>query len=140
MLLATQDFDPIDDLGTLEAAPRALLAYWEKRRGERVMPAPAEIDPLDLASNVLSFLTVIDIESDPLDFRYRFVGTRVVEAAGVDRTGRRASEIYNAETLEKIMAAIRAVLAAPGRLPCAAARMARPRISRLRNGAVAALP
>lgn len=64
-----------------------LLEYWLARRGSRRMPARADLDPIDLAK-LLANLMLIDVIGPPLRFRYRLVGTRVVQASGnEDRTG-----------------------------------------------------
>lgn len=65
----------------------ALLEYWLARRGSRRMPARADLDPIDLAK-LLPNLMLIDVVGPPPRFRYRLVGTRVVQASGnEDRTG-----------------------------------------------------
>lgn len=54
---------------------RPLLAYWEQRRAGRIAPSRADIDPLDVPPSVLPHLLLIDVERDPVDFRYRLAGT-----------------------------------------------------------------
>ena len=68
-----------------------VLAYWEERRGSRPMPARRDLDPADLAA-VLPHLQLIDVVP-PDRFRYRLVGTALVDAFGHDYTGRFVDEL-----------------------------------------------
>lgn len=61
--------------------------YWVTRRGaERAVPLRATLDPTDLRE-LLPNIVVIEVEQSPLRFRYRLVGTRVVEFNKLDFTG-----------------------------------------------------
>ena len=64
----------------------ALYEYWLKQRHRRRMPARRDIDPVELPRQLPNMM-LIDVEQNPLRFRYRLVGTRVVGASGEDRTG-----------------------------------------------------
>lgn len=64
----------------------ALYDYWKARRRGRRMPSRRDIDPVDLPRQLPNIM-LIDVEQRPLRFRYRLVGTRVVEASAEDRTG-----------------------------------------------------
>lgn len=69
----------------------AVLAYWETKRGARRMPARRDIDPTELP-RVLPYLQLI--EAVPPDrFRYRLVGTAIVQIFGHDYTGRFLDEL-----------------------------------------------
>jgi hypothetical protein len=70
-----------------------LVAYWNARRGARFAPARAEIEPLAI-KQLLPFISMIDVIEDGADFRFRLLGTHIVEALGRDSTGRRFSEVY----------------------------------------------
>lgn len=54
---------------------RPLLVYWEERRNGRTAPRRADLDPLDLPPSLLPHVLLIEVERDPLDFRYRLAGT-----------------------------------------------------------------
>lgn len=54
---------------------RPLLDYWEARRDDRAAPRRSDIDPLDLPPSLLPHVLLIDVQRDPLDFRYRLAGT-----------------------------------------------------------------
>lgn len=64
----------------------ALYDYWQEQRRDRRMPSRRDLDPVDLPRQ-LANLMLIDVEREPLRFRYRLVGTRVVDASDEDRTG-----------------------------------------------------
>jgi len=64
-----------------------LMAYWNERRGERAMPARADISPLDF-TYVLGDVVLADVHRDPLRFRYRLHGVSLVHRDGFDLTGK----------------------------------------------------
>jgi hypothetical protein len=70
-----------------------LLQYWNNIRGNRLMPARQDIDPLELIPH-LTRLHLIDIENDPFRLRYRMIGTSTTETLGRDMTGRYFDEVY----------------------------------------------
>jgi hypothetical protein len=61
--------------------------YWKARRSaEHAVPLRAAVDPTELRE-LLPNIVVIEVEPAPLRFRYRLVGTRVVEFNKLDFTG-----------------------------------------------------
>jgi hypothetical protein len=61
--------------------------YWNARRSaEHAVPLRAAVDPTDLRE-LLPNIVVIEVEQARLRFRYRLVGTRVVEFNKLDFTG-----------------------------------------------------
>lgn len=71
------------------ASPRILRLrdYWQARRGAQCdVPLRAELDPTELR-DLLPNLIIIEVERQPMRFRYRLVGTRVVEFNKLDFTG-----------------------------------------------------
>jgi hypothetical protein len=64
-----------------------LYDYWTERRGARRYPARADLDPLDM-KYLLGELIVLDVFHEPLRFKYRLHGTKLVARAGLDMTGR----------------------------------------------------
>ncbi|MFC7048496.1 PAS domain-containing protein [Emcibacter nanhaiensis] len=71
---------PVESLQTL-------FTYWNEIRGSRAMPARVDIEPARLAS-ILPMLVLIDVESDPMRFKIRLMGSENVKVAGEDMTGR----------------------------------------------------
>ena len=68
------------------------LDYWDSKRGARRMPARRDIEPTEIL-DLLPYVVLIDVEREPLDFRYRLVGTAVAARFGHDRTGERFSAL-----------------------------------------------
>lgn len=68
-----------------------LCGYWREKAGHNV-PARAEFDPVDVRE-LLPNLMMLDALGDPTRFRYRLVGTRVVQYTGFDFTGRYLDEM-----------------------------------------------
>lgn len=71
-----------------------LHAYWLHQRDKRggQLPRRGDIAP-DQIRDLLPNIMIVDVERDPMRFRYRLVGTRVVEYNGVEFTGRYLGEI-----------------------------------------------
>jgi hypothetical protein len=62
-----------------------LYSYWLGKRNGRIMPVPRDIDPVEIAG-LLPYLSIVQRADG--EFRYRLVGTAVVQDIGVDRTGK----------------------------------------------------
>jgi hypothetical protein len=62
--------------------------YWVALRGDRAMPSRKDLDPLQIGTEFLPNLMLIDVLREPRRYRYRLIGTHVVTASGEDRTGR----------------------------------------------------
>jgi hypothetical protein len=83
---------------------RELLAYWENK--ERLlgrMPARADLQPDEMVP-FLPFVSLIDVQQQPLRFRFRLVGTGIVSAFGRESTSRMVDEDLfgsNAEEVER---------------------------------------
>lgn len=91
-----------------DAVHGSVLAYWETKRGARLMPARRDIDPTDLP-RVLPFLQLIEAVASNR-FRYRLVGTAIVQTFGHDYTGRFLDELpLGAERINFFASKLRAV-------------------------------
>lgn len=64
----------------------SVLDYWDAKRGARLAPCRADIEPLDLVQ-VLPRIMLADVTHDPLDFRYRLSGTGIANVHGAELTG-----------------------------------------------------
>lgn len=64
-----------------------LYAYWCARRGERPLPARADLDPADFAY-ILGNVVLVEVHREPLRLRYRLHGVNLVARDGYDMTGR----------------------------------------------------
>ena len=71
-----------------------LYSYWDSQRqaSGSLMPRRSDIGP-DQIRDLLPNMMIVDVERAPLRFRYRLVGTRVVEYNGLEFTGRYLGEI-----------------------------------------------
>lgn len=70
----------------------ALYHYWCWRRGSRRFPAREDIDPIDFAF-ALGRVSIIEINREPLTFRYRLVSTQLTEHLGYEMSGKYVDDI-----------------------------------------------
>jgi hypothetical protein len=70
------------------------LAYWMCKRGSRSMPRKADIDPTEIPARLLPNLQIIEVIGGGARFRYRLVGTALVDAYGKDFTGKHPDELF----------------------------------------------
>jgi hypothetical protein len=75
---------------------RRLLAYWLEKRGDRLFPAKAEIDPVEFPY-ILGYVTLVDVEPSPRRYRFRLDGSILVALSGTDYTGRYLQELPGVE-------------------------------------------
>ena len=68
----------------------ALYRYWESKRGDRAMPARADIDPTEIPT-LLPLILLIEVLGIG-DYRYRLTGTEIVSNVGSDVTGKTFAE------------------------------------------------
>ncbi|MEQ9333083.1 PAS domain-containing protein [Thalassobaculum sp.] len=88
-----------------------ILQAWTRLRGDRAMPMPGDIDPVDLPRDVLPHLLLVDVEHAPsLRFRWRLIGTYATRILGRDMTGRYWDEIYDERTFQRIAVGLQWVL------------------------------
>ena len=71
---------------------RAVLAYWESKRGDLEMPPRAAIKPEEIGG-ALGRVNLIEVTHEPLRFRFRLIGTHVVQSFGLDVTGLTVDEL-----------------------------------------------
>jgi hypothetical protein len=83
---------PLDLASTDDRNFRFLIEYWQGKHVSGRLPGRTAIDPVEL-KRVLPHLLLIDVERDPLDFRYRLAGTLTYDIFGFDLTGRRVRDI-----------------------------------------------
>jgi hypothetical protein len=87
---------PVEDTSPDEpwgSGVREAYLYWLGRRPPGALPARGHIDPIEIP-RLLRGLWLIDVVRLPLRFRYRLVGTRIVEAMGKDPTGQWLDEAH----------------------------------------------
>ena len=81
----------------------SLYTYWQRMRGDRVMPKRSDIDPVDLWA-LLPYIHLSEWHSDPEGVLFRVVGTEIVASAGHEYRGRWLHDILpDPADLEQIM-------------------------------------
>jgi hypothetical protein len=68
-----------------------LHRYWNEKRGDRAMPARADLKVSELKDH-LGWVIMVEVLPD--DFRYKLVGTLVTQYFLEDGTGKTVTEIY----------------------------------------------
>jgi hypothetical protein len=69
-----------------------LWQYWQRKRAGRPMPSRADIEPMEIPV-VLPYVLLVERSEDGR-FRYRLAGTAVVDAYGMELTGRYVDEVF----------------------------------------------
>jgi hypothetical protein len=81
-------------IAELQSMPISRLeSYWLEKRGQRLMPARADLDPADI-KDLLPQIILARIEHEPLRIKYAVIGTASADAAGFDYTGRYLDELH----------------------------------------------
>ena len=107
-LLKPDDPNP-EALATVPESIRQMFPYWQRKRGNRRMPARADIDPAELRP-WLPGIVIVDVVRFPDQLVYRLVGTRAVEARGSDPTGKTVMERFTGHSLDEILENYRLVI------------------------------
>ena len=76
----------------MSAVQRDFLAYWRRQAGDRDAPRREDFDVLDIPA-LMPHAIIFDVLADPLDFRYRLVGTFQRKMSAREFTGMKMSEI-----------------------------------------------
>src|SRR3546814_3673730 len=79
--------DALRDCELQDQRLRRLHAYWRKRHVDGRPPSRAALDPLDFRY-AIGLVTLVDVERDPLRFRFRLVASPVNRPLGYELTGR----------------------------------------------------
>ncbi|RMD88000.1 MAG: PAS domain-containing protein [Alphaproteobacteria bacterium] len=97
-------FGFIRDFRILDPTLRELLALWSTRCVEGALPRTRDMGP-DFLRGLVTRIALVDVQPEPLDFRYRIVGSYVEDMLGEKRTGMRAREIFFGSSLELVLRA-----------------------------------
>jgi hypothetical protein len=107
-----RNWERSDCLKSLErCGPKAvaLYQYWNARRGIRLMPTRADIDPLEMRQ-WLPRLSLVDVSPDGQHFTYRLVGTQMVDLLGINPTGRLVEAAWPEEIADHVVDGFRTVV------------------------------
>jgi len=87
-----------DGMATLGMNSPLIVAgfnYWNVKRAGRQMPARADLDPVIEIPKLLPHIILIDVRFEPMDFRFRLVGSHVRQNLTRDYVGEWFSELTN---------------------------------------------
>jgi hypothetical protein len=84
---------------------RALYQYWDTVRGDRMMPARADIDP----GKIPGLLPHIIMYTVPADYRIRLVGEEIVRFTGRNATGHPVASTMSPRSAEMMIKILDAV-------------------------------
>lgn len=77
------------------------LAYWRSKLAGRRMPSRKDIEPTEVP-HLLANMVLVDVSHDPLDFKYRLIGTAIVDRIAFDYTGKRFAELEHQQPGSKV--------------------------------------
>jgi len=80
---------------------KSMFEYWDRKRGERAVAARRDIDPTEIPK-LLPHIQLTEVLDDCTRFRFRLVGTAVVQAYGADFTGKYTDELYSPRVRARI--------------------------------------
>ncbi|UTW55997.1 PAS domain-containing protein [Kordiimonas sp. SCSIO 12610] len=83
-----EDFDSLKSDMT-----KGLMAHWHQIKGHKPMASRLDFNPAEVEPQILPHIILFDVFYEPLDFRYRVVGTKVVRYSSRDYTGENLSDI-----------------------------------------------
>lgn len=91
-------------------------AYWETKCRHGRLPSRADIDPREIPQ-LLPHVILLDVQPEPLDFRFRLIGGGVVAHLSQDWTGAWMSQVPEMRPPNRILGQCRGVVstASPAR-------------------------
>jgi len=69
-----------------------MFQYWSEKKAGRAMPSRADLDPGEI-KDLLPNIILTRLEYAPFRVLYKLIGTRAVENAGMDYSGRYLDEL-----------------------------------------------
>ena len=89
------------DLKLTSLLQQRAYAYWQSKLSGRRMPSRKDLEPTEIPE-LLANIVLVDVSHDPLDFRYRLIGTAIVDRIAFDYTGKRFAEIAHQQPGSKV--------------------------------------
>jgi hypothetical protein len=86
-----------------------IFNYWESKRGSRLMPSRADIDPAELRSLVYN-LMLYDVVEPGKTYRVRLVGQAIVDFVGKNNTGQLATASMPPEAAKRMIEILTSVV------------------------------
>jgi hypothetical protein len=84
----------LEFLSVCSGPVRDIYAYWDRRREGRRMPSRTDISAAEFAGH-LPGIVFVEVQRDPLNYVYRSVGAREIEARGSDPTGKSVADYWH---------------------------------------------
>ncbi|HEX6094048.1 MAG TPA: PAS domain-containing protein, partial [Dongiaceae bacterium] len=84
----------LEFLSVCSGPVRDIYAYWDRRREGRRMPSLTDIKAAEFAGH-LPGIVFVEVQRDPLNYVYRSVGAREIEARGSDPTGKSVADYWH---------------------------------------------
>lgn len=114
LLPATREafIERVDDLAGTGPVLRKCYGYWCALRDQAggALPQRGMIDPVAI-TGLLAYFRLVDLyEDEVLSPRYRLIGTTGRDVMGVDATGKRFIDLYDAASYETGMARYRRII------------------------------
>jgi hypothetical protein len=81
------------DTSKFHASVRALLTYWQRIHPPEGLPGRKHFDPAAVVP-LLPNIVLVEVQREPLRFRYRLLGSRVDSVAGKNLSGQWLDEAY----------------------------------------------
>lgn len=94
---AATRMDSSDAMQCLSPENARVLAYWTEKAGKRPIPARRDLDPVVDLRDLIKYLFLVDVDEGGKGFRFRIVGTGLVDYHGTDVTGKRLDELAGSE-------------------------------------------
>lgn len=69
-----------------------MLSYWKEKRGDRLMPSPSDMNPVDFAW-IMPHLQMIQVSWEPFDLEYRLLGEEIAGVHGGNYAGRKVLDL-----------------------------------------------
>jgi len=89
-------------IGACHKTVQTMYDYWLAKRGSRIMPARADLEPAEI-KKLLPMMVLVDVTADARRFVYRLVGTQEVAERGADPTGKSVAEAFFGGSLEETL-------------------------------------
>lgn len=102
LMAESEKLAAIETLGRLSNESRAVYEVWVQAQGAGRLPRYDDLHLRPVLALMPSIL-VVDVLTDPRDYRYRQVGWREVEARTVDPTGMTVRQVYEGEGLDFVL-------------------------------------
>jgi len=93
--MTEQNYLVIPTADLLPMAFKEVFNYWRAQSGSNFAPGWANFHLDQLPYPLLPWAVVVDVETEPIDYYYRYWGSSRANLIGTEMTGKRTSEIPN---------------------------------------------